>query len=465
VKQYTLLDPRRRWVNAPPAPLIFNWNAHHTGRLLRDGELSRVLSQAELQVAERRACRRYRLHGELAPVSFLGRGASNWTSLRGLSSDEPSSQGYLVDFFSAFTYQLMLPSRAVPTGEPHCYRLFYRAVPGVEIEPLPGTLGCDPWGGGRFLYAASQPFTLPDTGVAGLPLPLPRLECALLLTHRTARMTWRDNRRPAVAAGTPTGFSMSQVSVAAEAVVTWVLANLRPPTWRGWLRAGVGPYITSRLAAVWAETDLQFTLETVKLNPVLARYALNIATATEQRNPYNQLTKDWVGPVIRLDPADGEIEYLPGLGVEYLLSQAVVVPDTAAQEAELKRLGYDYTRLSRGQGLEVSFGFAWNPWARVPLRALAQQEEETVEKAAGLPSWAWLNETTQRWSWRDLLATGGRRGDRGIEAPYVNDSHYVYARVAHYVGPDLQHRNSLRAFARTLPTVTPGTPLAYSAVT
>lgn len=445
-----------RWLKADAADAHVG-AVQLTGQVgvLRETNLRRVLSQLEAQQSERELSRRYRLHGQLAPLSQLGRGPAQWTQLLDLVTQNPTAAGYTADFFRDFSYELLRPVRAVPvSGQANTYQLYYEIIPGVQLDVLSGTMSRDAWGGVLFPYAATGVVDVTDYTIAGLPVPLPVTELLVRLVGPvgTRRYDWPldwSGEDAAPAPGSATGFLAQAVGAQLADVGAWLTSEFKPASWSTLDNGVFTARLLGQLVPVWAAYNLAFTLPNVQHNAAFVAHVLGF---TGRRY---QLTTDTgpqvVGPRVRFDPGkDAELVYLSW--PTYGLNQALSVSDTPVNRTYLSELGYQYAA-SVGGALVLSFSFRWEAFHRLKLADFSDTIERVPRQhSGGEPAWSWLDPVTDEYVYRDLLASGVSQGERGVDFPFANNAHYVYERVAHYVGPDLTSFNSFRAFAHLLPS-------------
>ncbi len=447
-----LVPSDQRWIGAPVADVQQSLSLENSFRTVRNGELQCLLNLVEQQNAERAASTRYRLHGLFAPISFLGRGTATWTSLRDLLSDEPSAAGYAADFFADFKYELLVPTRAEAlSDQPNYYQLYY-AQAATQPDILGGTLSRDAWGATQFPFVVSRPLDLRDRVITGLPVPLPVTFVSFRLRGPAASQCYHTPADWSAAALAPAGesilgFRLDSLDRVRPGLRTLLLQRLKPATWGAMTDTAFVEWALEQLLPLWASYNLQLSVENVTLNlPFLARQ-LGLDRATWSLGSPEE-SGEVVGPIVRFDPADGEL-----LEVEpqrYVYERMVGLGDTATQRAELAALAYEY-EVSGGQ-LLVPFRFAWNPFTTLPLRFFSSTIETVpASQVAGQPAWAWYDARTDTVSWRDVLEPGVVQQGVGQQAPYLNDAQYVFTRVAHYVGPEMSFYNSLRAFRHVLP--------------
>jgi hypothetical protein len=422
---------------------------------LRETDLRRVLSQLTQQQQERARATRYRLHGQLAPLTQLGHGSAQWTDLLALTTQPATSAGYTADFFRDFSYELLVPVRAEALANlPFHYQLYYQRVTGLELDVLAGTLATDAWGGILFPFTATQPLQLAGRTISGLPVALPVTQVLVRLVGPSGQQRyhwpadWSESEHTP-ASGSQTGFIPASVAANQAAVMSSLLSVFKPASWGTLSDGAFSATLLGQLVPLWAAYDLAFTQANVERNVRFIAHHLGLAGRLDT------LTTDTgtevVGPRVRFDPTlDAELVYLSW--PRYSVSKELLVPDTTYNRTYISLLGYvHYVRT--GNKLGLPFRFSWGAFHALKLADFAADIQRVPRVLAQpVPSWAWLDTTTDEYVYRDLLPSGSLDGERGVDFPFLNNAHYVYERVAHYVGPDLTDFNAYRAFARVLPT-------------
>lgn len=449
----------RRWLAAPVADLQQGLQLQHTFRSVRNGELERVLNLVTLQAQERAASARYRLHGLLTPLAFLGRGTQTWTSLTDLLRDEPSSAGYAADFFADFRYELLVPTRVEAlSGHPNYYQLYYERLP-AQPDILSGTLSRDPWGGQHYPYVVSRPVDLGERVIAGLPVPLPVTFLAMRLCgpEATREFTPPAAWQPTSADPDPAsarGFRTDAIDRNRPGIRSLLVQQLKPAGWEKMSDAAFAEWVLDTLIPLWAAYDLAFNVATVTLNLPFLRRSLGWEPAGATLTTLSE-GDEIRGPLVYYAAEEGVLREVKP--VRYAYERAVRLPDTVANRMQLASLAYGYQVI--GSELHVPFRFSWEPLSQLSLRAFsAYQETAPADRVSGQPAWAWTDASTGQVSWRDVLEPGVIQEGEGFDVPYVHDAHYVFNRVTHYVGPDLSHYNTLRAFRRVSPQTRLTTP-------
>jgi hypothetical protein len=348
-----------------------------------------------------------------------------------------------------------VPTRAEALpGLPNYYQLYYEALPQVNVEVLAGTLSRDAWGGAHYPFTLTQPLDVAGRFIAGLPVPLPVTEVAvrLLGPADTKRYAWPASWKggeQAPAPGSATGFRQSDVLVRRPEVVAWLLEALKP---RGWAGVSDGWYVEKmlgQLVPLWAAYDLAFSRANLEANTTFVLAQLELVGYTHALVALEPRGKEVVGPRVRFDPAQGELTYESW--PHYAYAQSMRVADTPANRDLVSLLGYAFHPESAGT-LLLRFNFQWSAFSRLPLRELSPFIERVPRVGTdGQPAWAYLDPVSDEWVYRDLLDPGVTQLTRGVNFPFLNNAHYVYARIAHYVAPDLSFYNAFRAFSRVLP--------------
>jgi hypothetical protein len=443
-----------RWLGAPLTDPTQPVALQGTGRLVREVALERVLSQVAQQRVERQACTRYRIHGQLAPLTVSGHGPAVWSQFEQLATQLPSAAGATADFFRDFTYALYVPDRVEPLpGLVNTYQLYYRPV-GPAVDVLAGTLARDPWGGVQFPFVVTAPVELDKLVIQGLPVPLPVTEVVVALLGPTGsqRYSWpvdwsESELSPAPA--TSLGFDPGAVLSAADLVGAALLTELKPADWTGLSDAAFVAVALGALVPVFSAYNIEFTALNVLRNQGFL--AAHLSMNGLGRPLVNELTAPdgaLVGPRVRYDPLVGELEYLSA--PRHGILQQLIIDDTLDNRATLAALGYRHQLTATG--LLATFALSWEPLVHLPLQAFAPVVVRADPSIPGAPSWAFTDPVTAELVYRPLLLHGEQQGDRGLDFPHLNGCHYVYQRVGHYVGPELSDYNSFRAFYRVLPT-------------
>ncbi len=447
-----LVPSDQRWLGAPVADVQQSLSVASTFRTVRNGELQRVLNLVEQQNAERAASSRYRIHGLCAPISFLGRGKAAWTSLSDLLSDEPTAAGYAADFFADFTYELLVPSRVEAlVAQPNYYQLYYVAA-ATQPDILAGTLSRDAWGATQFPFVLSRPLDLGGRVIAGLPVPLPVTFVSFRLRGPAATQCYElptdwSGASLVPAAGSISGFQPETLDRVRPGLRTLLLQRLKPSSWAQMTDSAFVEWVLDQLLPLWASYNLQLSVDNVTLNLAFLGRQLGLDRAAWSLTSPEH-SGEVLGPIMYFDPAEGHLTEVESQ--RYVYERSVRVSDTSAQRDELGRLAYRYD--VSGAELVVPFRFAWNPFYSLPLRFFSPTVETApASQVAGAPAWAWLDTSSNTMNWRDLLDPGVVQQGVGLDAPYLNDTHYVFTRVAHYVGPEMSFYNSFRAFRHVLP--------------
>ena len=453
ISQNHRLPAKSRWLGAPDSDSRQAVQLRAQVRTVRETNQQRTLSLLTQQGRERLASTRYRLHGLLAPLSLLGRGVADWTRLSDLVDPTSTGNGPTADFFRDFRYEILLPSRAAPlVDQPGIYQLYYTPVEAT-VDVLAGTLSRDAWGGTQFPFTSTGVIELGGRIIAGLPVPLPPTEAVIRLvaTSGTQRLNWPAAWQASDAELTPVagGFRSEEVAAADPAVRAWLVSTYKPADWTTISDAIFAITLVGQLIPICAAYDLPFTVAALQVNRVFLATQLGLANWYGTLAPLETGTAEVVGPRIRFDLAQGEISYLSW--PVYSLDHPIRVVDSTENRAQLTSLGYQHQAL-HGQ-LIVPFQFHWSPFSTVPLRSFAPDVERVARiGAVGDPVWAGLDPLTDELVYRDLLDPGVIQLGRGVDYPHLNSAHYVYARVGHYLGPDLSGYNAFRAFYAVLPT-------------
>jgi hypothetical protein len=431
---------------------------------LEEFDIVRVLSIDNQFNKERTSSLKYRLHGSISSISPITGRKLIWDSFDDMF-DEANKSGFgsLTDYFD---FYLCYPSDMTPLTEGS--DLYVRNAKVLskldEINLLDCGFAVSAFNEKVWNFVFNESYNIGELRteynhrvVSGETLfeTLPVTEVFLLAQPRMDFMSKTFNSNYLVAetfsSESVYGFNDRDITNELEVLIKEsITTNIRPTGFNehsGEVKFEERVYPT--IIFLFKMLDLKISPHNVQVNKSQIKKYLGFGV-TSNYTKTNGVNTVNVGDSIMCDLVKFEKDSFNITKIdtqEYFFNKRLTLPDTADIKNALTASTITYSATTQS-GVLVDFGYKLNPFLEIKIREYSSYVEvgNPVEMDS-IPEYATTNRNNEK-VWRDLLSIGyiEPESGRGVDYPFVNGCHYIYANLQLQIKPDMDTNNSYKTY-------------------